>query len=164
MFDPQYTHHIAILHLYKHFKVRFNHDYRNYILLNNTIQLSTALLCKVFFMCNANLKMLIPSCYVQAKLYFKELLGEIFVISIIIKVHAGKSHQPSRSKAEADDTYWRPWLSEMTKNWILLDPVLLHNCFEENKDTHSIAWNTVAVWHCWILEIMHCMCNLQISH
>ena len=37
-------------------------------------------------MCNANLKMLIPSSSVQAKLYFKELLGEIFVISIIIKV------------------------------------------------------------------------------
>lgn len=30
--------------------------------------------------------MLIPCCCIQAKLYFKELLGEIFVISIIIKV------------------------------------------------------------------------------
>lgn len=57
-------------------------------------------------MCNANLKMLIPSCCVQAKLYFKELLGEIFVISIIIKVHAGKSHQPSR----------RPMLMTLTED------------------------------------------------
>ena len=71
---------------------------------------------------------------------YKQLLDEVFVISGIYNQDRGKHYQPSR----------RPRLITLTKTLIILDITktesnncFIIHCFEENKDKHSITWNTV---------------------
>ena len=69
----------------------------------------------------------------------------------------GKCYQPS----------WRPRLITLTETLIIWDITKTEssNCFiihrvEENNDRHTVAMNLN--WY-WLLEIMHCKRNLQIT-
>ena len=64
------------------------------------------------------------------------------MISGIIKVIRGKRYQPEPSR--------RAWLITLTETFIIPDITktesnncFIIQCFQENKDQHSIAWNTV---------------------